>query len=43
MTRWTPMYEQQGFYSAQADRMFHGDILGQQNALLGTTGEGGYL
>jgi hypothetical protein len=28
MTRYTPMYEQLGTYTAVADRMFHGDILG---------------
>lgn len=39
MTRYTPMYEQQGSYSAQLDRMFHGDILGQLAALMGSTGD----
>jgi hypothetical protein len=37
MTRYTPMYEQLGSYPAQLDRMFHGDILGQQAALMGTS------
>jgi hypothetical protein len=39
MTRYTPMYEQLGSYPAQLDRMFHGDILGQTAALMGTTGD----
>ena len=32
--KWTPMYEQEGQYMAQADRMFHGDILGSLPAML---------
>jgi hypothetical protein len=37
MTRYTPMYEQLGSYPAQLDRMFHGDILGQTAALMGSS------
>jgi hypothetical protein len=39
MTRWQPQYMQEGLYSAQADRMMIGDVLGQQAVLLGTTGD----
>ena len=34
MTRYTPMYEQLGAYTAIADRMFHGDILDGNAAAL---------